>query len=245
MRIAVYDEIQEDANIMKRQIKKAIVRLNTKREAVIDTYYSSFAMLDYINIHKIKYDLYVIALNDEYGKGIELGMKICDEQRDARIAFSTAHESYLKCLDDIISVRPYSLIQKPVGFEKVRKMIKRVVDTMGEGENSIVLKNKEGIYTVANSEITYIESDNRYLIVNREKREPIRVISTFEKLEKQLSNDIVKCHRCYYVNCRKICRFNKNIIELAHDITIPVSGSNYENVYNRFVEIFGKEKMQD
>lgn len=245
MRIAVYDEIQEDANTMKIQVKKALESLNSDREYVIDIYASAFAMLDYINIHKIKYDLYVIALNNEYGKGLELSMKINDEQRGAKIAFSTDHhESYLKCLENIIAIRPYSLILKPVEYDKVLKMIKNVINTMRqEKEDSIILKNKDGIYTVENSEITYMESQGRYLIVNREEKEPIRVISTFEKIEKQLNDDFVKCHRCYYVNCRKICKFNKKMIQLVNDITIPVSGSNYEGVYNRFMEIFGKDRL--
>lgn len=242
MRVAVYDEIKEDANIMKVQIKKALENLNVDRENVIDTYFSAFAMLDYISIHKIKYDLYVIALNNEYEKNLELSMKIKDEQRAAKIAFSVGHhESYLKCLENIIAIRPYALILKPVEYDKVKKMIKNVINTMREeNEDTIILKNKDGIYTVVNSEIAYIESQGRYLIVNREEKEPIRVISTFEKIEEQLNDDFVKCHRCYYVNCRKISRFNKKIIKLANDITIPVSSSNYENVYNRFIDIFGR-----
>lgn len=245
MRIAVYDEVQEDAGIMKAQIRKALKALNIEGKIIIETYASTFAMLDYINIHKIRYDLYVIALNDAYEKGLELSIKISGEQGDAKIAFSANRESYLKCLEDIISIRPYSLIPKPVKYDKVLKMIKNVIDKVCENEDSIVLKNKDGIYTVINSEITYIESDNRYLIVNREEKEPIRVISTFEKLEKQLNDDFVRCHRSYYVNCRKIRRLNKKIVQLANDKTIPVSGTNYKNVYNRFVEIFGKDRLDE
>lgn len=240
MRIAVYDEIRDDAHKIKEQLVNVFQKINIEEKITIDIYTSAVAILDYITKQQRRYDLYAIALNEAYDKGIQLGIRVCEEQKSAKIVFVSEHESHLKCIDDIILIRPYSLVQKPITYDKVFLMMKNIIRNINQNDDSVVLKNKNGIYILANKQITYIESNNRYLMFYRDGKEPIKIIGTFEKIEKQLNKDFVRCHRSYLVNCSRIIKLNKKIIQLDNDVNIPVSSSNYESVYKRFVEIHGK-----
>lgn len=238
MRIAICSDDTKDVNIIQRHIKDIFRKKKINWEIVIDVYVNTFSMFDKMETHKIKYDIYIIALYKDGAKDIDISRKIFEKQSDVKLVYMVDANSCIEYMEDIVDIRPHAVLFKPITKSGVEKMVNKVVDMMTENEGVMTLKNKEGIYTVTNNEITYIESESRYLIVNRENREPIKIISTFEKIEDKLNEDFVKCHRCYYVNCRKIRKLNKKMIELINDKTIPVSVSNYNNVYNRYLEIF-------
>lgn len=233
MRIAVCDDEQMITDVMVRYLEDIFE--NMDKYVVIDIFSSAFEMLDYMENHKNKYDMIFMDIMLNNDNGIHLGEKILKKQTDIKIVFMTG---YIEYVEDIFDIEPFGLVIKPIKYEQVRKIINKLVDSISRSKGSnIILRNKEGVFSISLNEITYIESEGRYLIINSGRSETVKVIMTMSEIEEMLNMDYVKCHRSYFVNCRNIKRLDRRMAYMIDNSSIPISASNYKKVFIRYIEI--------
>lgn len=233
MRIAVCDDEQKITDMMTRYIKDIFE--NMDKYVSVDTFSSAFEMSDYMEKHKSKYDLIFMDIMLKDDTGIHLGDEILKRQTDIKIVFMTG---YMEYVEDIFDIVPFDLVLKPIKYEKVRKVIDKLTGCVDNDKSTnIIVRNKEGVFSVNLNDITYVESEGRHLIINRNQAEKIKVIMTMSEMEEMLNEDFIKCHRSYFINCRNIKRLDKKMAYMVNNSSVPISASNYKKVFVRYIQI--------
>ncbi len=94
------------------------------------------------------------------------------------------------------------------------------------GENSYVIKSKEGRTLVDYGSINYFESREKRIVLCTDRAE-YYFYDTIEKLESVLPDGFVRCHRSFIVNMGKVkkLRLSENCVLLENGCIVPVSRS--------------------
>ena len=90
----------------------------------------------------------------------------------------------------------------------------------------MVLTSKEETLSIPYSQIYFFEAREKKVFVCT-CREEFGFYHTIDKLEKDLPEQFIRCHRGFIVNTEKIRRisFSQNVIFLADDFNVPLSRS--------------------
>jgi DNA-binding LytR/AlgR family response regulator len=127
-----------------------------------------------------------------------------------------------------------------------KKYITKKKATSMKKTDLIVFKDDKGIvcFSIQTESLLYIESDTNYITIfysNQGKLEKYLMRASLKMVLEENRNDLlVRCHRSYIVNFKKIKIYKKDkdggIIELSDDSlpSIPVSKSYIENVLSKF-----------
>jgi len=141
--------------------------------------------------------------------------------------------------------RSYSKKRKKVIHGK-KYITKKQQPPPAKKADLIVFKDEKGIvcFSIQIESLYYIESDTNYITIfyaNQGKMEKYFMRSSLKMvLEENLHEWLVRCHRSYIVNFKKIIMYKKDkeggIIELSESSLppIPVSKSYIENVLHKF-----------
>ncbi len=95
----------------------------------------------------------------------------------------------------------------------------------------MVLKHNSVFYKVSFDEIIWMKSDKNYIEVYTSSRTFI-VRNSLKNLLDGLPDYLLKCHRQYVVNEKKITAFTSNII-FINDLQIPISRTEQELILER------------
>lgn len=238
MHIGICDD---DINIIN-ELERYLIRVNSqndkKQDIVVEKFSNAFAVLDYIENSNETLD--VIFLDIVYGSenGISIGEKIQERQKNIKIVFITGYINYV---EDIFNIVPFAILIKPFTFDKVSWIWNKVVSAIEAGRTQyVMLKTKDGIYSIDIKDIIYIESRGRYLRISVEEqleRLELTVRMTMNDIEEKLNDLFVKCHRSYFINIMKIRKISKYEVVLSDKSIVPVSRPNYKMIYDRYMEV--------
>lgn len=160
MRIAICEDELEIANLLKDEILNIWKSIKDKYIS-IKIFVNGFELMDYIennNVDAVFMDVYLGREN-----GIELASDIQKRFKNVKIIFITG---YASCVEDVFDVEPFSMLMKPIKEERIQKvLIKLDGATKNELGGYVVLENKEGVHTVEEKDVVYVESDGRYINV--------------------------------------------------------------------------------
>lgn len=230
MRIAICEAELNVAELLRKDIIKNSSFIQNK-DISVKIFGNSFGILDYIENHNV--DAVFIDVNLGKENGIELASIIQSRFKNVKIIFISGLTS---CVEDVFDVVPFSILMKPIKEEKIIKVLTRLFDLAGRDKlNYIVFSNKEGIHTVDEKDIVYIESDGRYINVIMESMDRIRVIMTMNAICEKLTGNFIKVHRSYIINLSKIKKLEKNAVIMQNGVRVPISRGNYQMVYERYV----------
>ncbi len=128
-------------------------------------------------------------------------------------------------------IAPDSLLLRPVQETQLRAINQEFVQSYFEKRgsstpDSFLVDTREEKVVVPYSHIYYFEAREKKVFL-RTKHTEYAFYSTIDALEKTLPDSFQRCHRSYIVNMQKLVRVvsSENCLELAGEITIPVSRS--------------------
>lgn len=130
---------------------------------------------------------------------------------------------------------------KPFAFNRFLKAVQKAKDyyqmknkTIGGQQSSyIFIKSDKRIEKIELSEIYYAESLGNYVTIYTENKKIIAYL-TMKSLEAQLpSEEFIKVHQSYFVNCSKIEAIEGNEIKINNK-SLPIS-RNYRELVMRIV----------
>jgi DNA-binding LytR/AlgR family response regulator len=145
----------------------------------------------------------------------------------------------------IFGKNSYSRKRKKV-IKRKKEIAKRMDTKTSKKMELIVFKDEKGVvcFSIQTDSLFYIESDMNYIKIyyhNQGKLEYYLMRSSLKMVLEENKNEIlVRCHRSYIVNFKKIILYKKSkeggIIELSDASLppIPVSKSYIENVLSKF-----------
>lgn len=157
---------------------------------------------------------------------------IASRTLDSAIIIVSAYEQYaLKGFD--LNVCDYLL--KPVSYERFLKAIDKVwaflsARRMAAEEGVIYLKGDRKLQRVFKKDIEYLEAVENYVKVVT-KTDRILTRTTLKVLLSSLKNDgVIRTHKSYAVNLRKIILVEKDVIITESKYKIPLSRANRKDV---------------
>lgn len=167
-------------------------------------------------------DILFIGVQLKSGSGVSLASRLKLADPMIRVIFLAGKEDDVS---DIFEAEPSGLLIRPFRQEKVQEVWERAIASFQDvGTDYLQLKNREHLLRVPLKEITYIESDRRYIYIHKHSGKE-RMRMKLSELEPQLPGYFVRCHQSYIVNLHQMERMSEQSIILVGGTCLPVSRS--------------------
>ena len=157
--------------------------------------------------------------------GITLAKEIRKRTEQVQIVFLTGHVEYAIEGYEVNALR---YLTKPVNEEKLKEVLRHVMDQNIQGKQLILREDGEDLVLNV-SDIYYMEAQNQYVMIYASDGEHL-IRANIGDFEEQLKNDgFYRIHRGYLVSLAKVKKLLKGEVSLEYHknaVTLPVSRSN-------------------
>ena len=156
--------------------------------------------------------------------GIDIAKRIKTQYPYSKIIFITG---YTEHLSDIFSSKPDNLLFKPFDDEHLFNAVKQAMVSIKEESTKqiIIAPINSGKEIITTSNIMYIESDKRIIIIHTRDGRTIQSYMKCSEIIKSLDNTFIHCHKSYIVNLDCVQTHTLNEFILTDGCTIPISKS--------------------
>lgn len=196
-------------------------------------------LLSYIKGNSIDVLVLDINLNSKLN-GLEIADQVRKKNKDCYIIFTTAHSEFVFLA---YKYKTFDYLCKPITKERLEETVSRLFDDI-QGSTShkkyIRLDNKNTI--IDEDEVQYIKRDGMKVIFHTESRD-YEVYSSFNKLQDQLPNNFVRCHKSFIANVKNITKLEpaSNLIYFDNNTTCDI-GPKYKDDFMKGVDVYGSVK---
>ena len=125
---------------------------------------------------------------------------------------------------------------KPVTEERLGDVLNRAVERLKTRENVLILSLPDGMVTVPQHEIKYLEVMRNYVTIHA--GEDISIKRTLNELESKLDECFFRIHRSYIVNLRFVRKVAKTEVTLKDGSVLPLSRKMYDGLNRAMIEYF-------
>ncbi len=195
--VAICDDIERDRRETCLILKKEMADFNMDAEFI--EYENGDALLEHweekrTDIHLIFLDIYMPGMD-----GIETARRLRAAGCKAAIVFLTTTPDFAI---EGYEVDAMSYLLKPLEITKLQQLLKRLSEY--ETPRMLTLKQGNSIYTIAPSEIVYIESNRNRLTIHTIK-ETFFYYGRLDELAGQLpKTSFLRCHQSFLVNMDRV-----------------------------------------
>ncbi len=156
------------------------------------------SILTFVNSNKT--DVLLLDINlKSHISGLELAQKVRETNKDCYIIFTTGHLEYAIMA---YKIKTFDYLPKPITSERLEDTVIRLFeDVDGLPNKYIKIDNKNTL--VNEDEIQYIKRDGMKLIYHTKDAE-YEAYSSFNKIQMNLPNNFVRCHKSYVANINNI-----------------------------------------
>ncbi|MPW27327.1 response regulator [Alkalibaculum sp. M08DMB] len=130
----------------------------------------------------------------------------------------------------------YDYLVKPFTEDDFKKTMEPIINfyirPVEKNQAKLQLKHKEIIYNFKQSDIVYVESKNKKLIVNTQQETATVTGYTLKSIHKELEEKFIRCHKAYIINTdyiEKVDKKNSNIYLVNSNDTIPLGRRYIQN----------------
>ena len=219
MNIALF----EDDAISRNQMNQFILK------AVPDCDVSEYTTEEELLSGQKDLDLLFLQVRSDDHNGIELARKLRKINGCLPIVFLADSTDYVY---DAFNVRAFQYLLKPVQESQLQNVLIRAeeyADRLEECRQArIVLKTKSTTYSVIKSEISYIESNLKKLLVHT-KNECIEIYGSMKEMEDRLGTGFFRCHRGYLVDLAYVQSYSTDTIILTNGEQVLLSRERYRD----------------
>lgn len=156
------------------------------------------------------------------------------------VIFITAYDDYVF---EALDLFPFHYLLKPLDEEKFAKVLKLAAEkyTKQEKEEAILFHTKNNHLHLYPSDIYFVESNLRKVIINMEN-EHFEIYYTMAELEKLLGSAFFRCHRGYLVNLDKIRSYDRESIKLTNGSSLILSKTKYAEFVDAYMHYLALEE---
>lgn len=164
--------------------------------------------------------------------GFELAKTIRKKDRNIPIAFITGEKDYVF---DGYQLDACGYLLKPINQEDVTKLVKKIREKVQEGTPKLSVKTKDGVVTLYEDELIYIESQDHLtnLICEQGLYETGKKFGEWEEVF--TSKSFFKPHRCYLIHLGHISRITKKDCIMINGKSIPISRGRWEDLMKAYL----------
>jgi len=224
MQIVICDDNREDLT----KLEKLLLEYNTYCPDIhfeIEKFSDASILLDQIRKEKAA-DIYILDIIMSKITGIDLGSQIRKNNKKSTIIYVTTSDDFAMDAYDIHAIR---YLLKPIQKSNFFEALDYAISSMDIKEEAVFLvKTKEGLFSVAYSQIEYIENSARKLeihLAGGEKITSIFIRKSFDEEIKNLIKDrrFIRVHKSFLVNLKYVKRLTRKDVTMDSGINIPIS----------------------
>lgn len=232
MRIAICDDEEVQRQLLAEYLREWADTVHLLLETV--SYPNAESFLFQWEEDK-DFDLLILDIEMGQINGVELAMKLRENDEQIPILFITGYEDYMAQGYEVSALH---YLLKPVNKQKFFEVLKRL-QKKNKTENKILLQTDTGMLSVLPSDIWYIEAvgHKSKLITINGGYVLKHSISELEKILEQ-ENGILSCHRSFLVNLQHVSSITKTEFVMDNNIRIPISRGNIRKVNAAFLKYY-------
>lgn len=183
------------------------------------------------------FDVLILDIRLERMTGMELAKKLRREDNRISIIFITGCEEYLR---EGYEVQPVHFLLKPIEKSRLKEALltdwklnhkpERV--TLRRGNRTLGLMLKEILYIEAG-----VNHNIRIVLEGREEMFPV----TLSEMEQNLpAESFIRCHNSYLVNLEYVKEWNRQALQMADGVRLPVGRKYYKECQAAFISYINR-----
>lgn len=183
------------------------------------------------------FDLLILDIEMGTINGVDLAVKVREENEDIPILFITGYDSYMARGYEVSAIQ---YLLKPMYKDKLFLVMDKLLKGK-KPEEKLTFLTEEGVLLLAPSEIWFGEAAGHYGMLYAGQREyPVR--HSITELLKMLDGlkTFVRCHRSYFVNLQHISAITRTEIVMDDQRRLPISRSAAKEVNAAFIRNYGQ-----
>lgn len=230
MKIAVCDDCQEDALILKNALEGQDVRI----------YSNTAQLLADIEFQKQHFDLYLLDIYMEASmNGIELARCLRAKDEEAVICFISTSDAFYREAYDLYALQ---YLIKPVRQEDLNRLLDKVSSHyLRNKEQSLCFKRRGQTGSIPYGKILYISSREHMIFITCTNGTVQEYKGKLSEIEEQVCGDVfLRCHQSFLVNMYQVDNMSGNDLMVSGHL-IPISRRYYAEVKKRYQEILFEE----
>lgn len=102
-------------------------------------------------------------------------------------------------------------------------------------EKYFILENKKNTRRIAYSDILYVMSDKRKVIIYQPNGKTDSLYCKLDEMERQLDDRFIRCHQSYLINVQYIRGIDTDGFLMVDDIFVPISRKNFWTAKRRYI----------
>lgn len=164
MKVAVCD----DDRAIIEQIEEYIEIIHDK-SMEYEVFFCAEELQRYISEQDANFDVFILDIEMKEMSGIDFAKRLRKKNVNALIIFMTSHPRYVF---DVFETITFDFIEKPLTFEKMKKVLEKTKKYLGVEKKSFVFSYRKNNYNIAFSNISYLEKEGRkvWVYTTDEKR---------------------------------------------------------------------------
>ena len=218
-RIAICDDEKKSLEAIRDYTEKYFAQYGT--EFVIDVFCAGREILE--RMTSVPYDICFLDIDMPDINGIDLAEKIKKKNEQTLIVFVSFREDYVF---QSFRVHPFSFVRKSC-FEKdiaqtIRDVVKLRASRQEQGQLCKITDEAGYEHVFRRDSICYIKAEEKYVdFVLTEGKKLVRC--SMKSLEKELApGGLIRCHKSYIVNIRKVYAVKHDHLILMDGTQIPI-----------------------
>lgn len=238
LKVAICDDIKEYIKKMEIYIEQY------GEENLVNIKIFSYVIGDHLiqSYTKKKYDIIFLDISMPKMDGFELAGKIRKIDRDITIIFCTSFNSILNA-QKAYDVEAKDFLKKPVTYKKIATILDKVYSRkLINAEEKFILKIQEGIFSIQLSDIIYLETKDKAVVLHTVQRDFV-TYQRMQEFENKLGDDLFfRCHTSFLVNLDYIETMRDTDLVLLdkNKTTIPFSKYNRKELLKHLAKRMGE-----
>lgn len=230
--------IVEDEKVHQDYVAAILEKISKKQNCMLSLRVFESAEAFLFHFEEAKIDAALLDIELKNMSGYELAREIRKTNSKIPIAFITGVKDYVF---DGYKVDACGYILKPIDEESMLELIKKIQDKLSTSEKSLMVKTKEGIVSLWESEINYVESSDHSTIVNTTKGRYISSRKLSQWLEELSKDKFFKPHRCYIINLGLVEKIEKEYVSMKNDVKIPIARGIWKDLMKSYLNYRRKD----
>ena len=197
MKVAVCD----DDRAIIEQIEEYIEIIHDK-SLEYEVFFCAEELQRYITGVDTNFDVYILDIEMKEMSGIDFAKKLREKNVNALIIFITSHPRYVF---DVFETITFDCIEKPLTLETLKRVLEKTKRYLGVAEKSFVFSYRKNNYSVAFSNISYLEKEGRKVWIYTTSDKKYQCNMTLVEIWSQLDTEIFgMLNKSLIVNISKI-----------------------------------------
>ncbi len=207
-------------------LKETVMRLIGNQEYTLEVFLYVMDMMDYIYAVNPK-KFIVLYCEQDAQSGIEIAEKLYEINNKGRFCLLSSREP-----EDVeklfyAGISYFIQSENDINEESIGHCFQRFCEYYDDSfGRMLTLKNQSGSHTIPLSQIEYVMSDKRKVIVY-DKESSQEFYYKLDEIETMTEGIFLRCHQSYLVNMKKIKAFVQDGLMMESGCFVPVSRKKY------------------